>query len=503
MRKKINRRQFIKGTAATAAAASMSGYWISGVQTWADELKTKSPNEKINFASIGVGGKGDSDSAHVAYRGNLVAICDTDANIRAAKNKKLQKDYDKAATEFDDFRVMFDKMGKEIDAVTISIPDHNHAVATMMAIKAGKHVYTQKPMTHDVWEARQLRLAAKEHKVATQMGNQGTAGAKLREGAEMVRAGMLGDVTEVHIWTNRPVWPQSPDIKARPEPAPVPKWLNWDCWLGTAPDRPYTAEKAKVHNDKPYYHSFNWRGWWDFGTGALGDMGCHTANMPFMALNLGHPTSVQGESEPLNPETYPGWARAVYEFPARGDMKACRVNWYEGHKDGILVHPPMELAKKVLEHSSKKETGKKDNATGLPRSGSIIVGTKGIMYSPHDYGGYWELAPEEFGKAYKAPPQTIQRSMENQPDPADPTGKKKVDIDQANKDEWIVAIRGGPASVGNFDYAGMLTEFILLGNCGIKAQGKKLEFDGPNMKFTNAPEFDKLLKRTYRAPWTL
>jgi len=481
---KTNRRQFLQGAAASTAAAA--GYWVLGTQTWADIVQSKSPNEMLNFASIGIGGKGDSDSDHVANRGNLVAICDVDTKRLDAKNAKLKK----PAKTFTDFREMFDKMGKEIDAVTISTPDHMHAVATMAAIKLGKHVYTQKPMTHDVWEARQLREAAKAAKIASQMGNQGTAGAKLREGAEMIQAGMLGDVTEVHIWTNRPIWPQSPDITTRPPPAPVPDWLKWDLWLGTAPQRPYA---------KDAYHSFKWRGWWDFGTGALGDMGCHTANMPFMALKLGYPTSIQGESEKPNPETYPGWAHVTYEFPARGNMPPVKVNWYEGHKDKILVHPPMELAQKVLEHSDKKEKGKSDNATGLPRSGSIIVGSKGIMYSPHDYGGYWELAPKEFGDAYKAPTPTLPRSRDGEKDEKG----HKIDIDQANKDEWIAAIKGGPASVGNFDYAGMLTEFILLGNVGILAQGKKLEWDGPAMKFKNAPEMEKHLKRTYREPWSL
>jgi len=479
---KTNRRQFLQGAAASAAA----GYWVLGTQTWADVVQSKSPNEKVNFASIGIGGKGDSDSEHVANRGNLVAICDIDTSRLESKNKKHT-----GAKAFTDFREMFDKMGKEIDAVTVSIPDHTHAVATMQAIKMGKHVYTQKPMTHDVWEARQLREAAKAAKIASQMGNQGTASSKLREGVELVQAGGIGDVTEVHIWTNRPVWPQSPVIKELPPEAPVPKNIMWDLWLGTAPKRPY-ADK--------YYAHFNWRGWWDFGTGALGDMGCHTANMPFMALKLGHPSSIRGESEELNKWTYPAWAHAEFEFPERQGMKACKVNWYEGHKDGTLVHPPMELAKKVLEmsaasrgpkedHGEKGEKGKKDNATGLPRSGSIMVGTKGIIYSPHDYGGYWELLPKELAKETKAPEPTLPRNKEGG--------------DQGQKDEWIAAIKGGPAAMSNFDYAGMLTEFILLGNIGILAQVKKLEWDGPAMKFPNAPEFEKNLRRNYRAPWTL
>jgi hypothetical protein len=189
----------------------------------------------------------------------------------------------------------------------------------------------------------------------------------------------------------------------------------------------------------------------------------------------------------VNPETYPGWAHVAYEFPARGDMKACKVHWYEGKKDGVLVHPPKELAAKVLEMSGAK--GKAGKEPALNNSGSIIVGTKGILYSPHDYGGAWQLLPKEQFENYKAPTPTL---------PRNPTGD-----DQGNKDEWIAAIKGGPESVGNFGYAGLLTEFILLGNVGIQGAGKKLEWDGPNMKIPNAPEMEKHLKRNYRAPWSL
>ena len=206
MSTRTNRRDFLKGSAAAGV-----GFWVAGRQTWADELKSNSPNEKLNVACIGVNGKGDSDSDQAAKHAKLVAICDVDEGHLESKAKKHGD-----AKKFTDFRKMLDEMGKDIDCVTVSTPDHTHAVATMMAIKTGKHVYTQKPLTHDVWEARQLREAAKEHKVATQMGNQGTAGNKLREGVEAIQAGVLGQVKEVHIWTNRPIWPQSPSLKTRP-----------------------------------------------------------------------------------------------------------------------------------------------------------------------------------------------------------------------------------------------------------------------------------------------
>src|SRR4051812_14302788 len=253
MSQKMSRRTFLKSTA--AAGVGMYGFWVAGRPTWADELATKSPNERVAVACVGVGGKGDGDSTQAGQFADVVAICDVDEHRLAKKAAEFPK-----ARAFTDFRRLFDAVGKEVDAVTVSTPDHTHAVATMTAIKLGKAVYTQKPMAHDVWEARQLRLAAAGHKVVTQMGNQGTSTDRLREGVEAVWAGAIGPVREVHVWTDRPTknWPQSPDIRSRPPEAPVPDNLHWDEWLGTAPKRPYAAK---------YYHPRNWRGWWDFGCG--------------------------------------------------------------------------------------------------------------------------------------------------------------------------------------------------------------------------------------------
>ncbi len=473
-----SRRDFIKG-----AAAAGVGFWVLGRTTWAEEVtKATSPNEKVNVASIGVGGKGDSDSDHAGKYGNLVAICDVDEGSLNKKAEKFPK-----AKKFTDYRKMLDAMGKEIEAVTVSTPDHQHFHATQLFIGAGKHCYTQKPMTHDVWEARQLRELANKHKVATQMGNQGTAGDGFRKGVEVIRSGALGDIKEVHVWTNRPIWPQAPKVTARPSKEdPVPSTLHWDEWLGTAPTRPYV---------KGVYHAFNWRGWWDFGTGALGDMGCHTANLPFMALKLEYPTSFRGESEDLNPETYPGWARVNYEFPARGSMPPVKVVWYEGRKDGKLVHPPEDLQekvlpeyKKILAERAEKEKKKFDpeKSIALNNSGSLVVGTKGILYSPHDYGEEWVLLPVEQYKGHKDPEKTLARN-----------GKG----DDGQKIEWLAACKGGPAAFSNFNYAGLLTEFILLGNVAIKHAGQKLEWDGPGMKVTNVAAANKLLRREYRKGW--
>jgi len=483
MKRKSTRRDFLKFSAAASA-----GFWIAGRSTWAEDLGNPSPNERINLACIGIGGKGDSDSDNAAKHANLIAICDIDDQRLNKKGLKYPK-----AQKFNDFRKMFDALGKQIDAVTVSTPDHTHAVATMMAIKLGKGVYTQKPMTHDVWEARQLRLAASEARVATQMGNQGTATDKLREGVEVIQAGMIGAVREVHVWTDRPThwWPQSPDIKARAPEAPVPDYVHWDEWLGTAPARPYV---------KKYYHPHNWRGWWDFGCGALGDMGCHTANMPFMALKLGHPATIQAESEELNPETYPAWARIAYEFPARVELPPVKVFWYEGHKDGNVVQPPVELTEKVVAEYNKVLARRKDprvdggKKVGLSIGGSITVGEKGILYSPCDDGREWELLPADDFADYKPPTQTLARN---------PLGGGEKTMDEGQKLEWLAAIKGGPAPLSHFDYSGMLTEFILLGNVAVRAGGTKLEWDGPNLKFPNAPEAEHWLKRQYREPWSL
>jgi predicted dehydrogenase len=496
---RTTRRALLKTTALAA-----TGFWLSP-RSWAADVTGSSPNERVAFASIGVGGKGNGDSQHVAKHGDLVAICDVDENTLEAKAKAFPK-----AKKFTDFRKMLDEMYKSIDAVTISTPDHNHACATMMAIKLGKHVYTQKPLAHDVWEARQLRLAAAEHKVATQMGNQGTSGGKFREAVELIQAGYLGAVREVHVWTDRPTryWKQSPDIRQRPPEAPVPAYLHWDEWLGTAPTRPYA---------KGVYHSFQWRGWWDFGSGALGDMGCHIANMPFMALKLRHPTAITAESEEVNSETYPGWARVTFEFGQREEMPPVKFTWYEGSKDGKLVLPPRDLLDKVIAGggatvgggggagaSGRRPTSAPNATTAragggqqLAKGGSIVVGDKGILYSGHDYGGVWKLLPAKTFADYKAPPRTLPRN----PFFEQGANGEQRNLDEGHKVEWIAAIKGGRPALSNFDYAGLLAEFILLGNVAIRAGGQRLEFDGPGLTFTNAPQANAWLKRGYRPGW--
>jgi hypothetical protein len=464
MRRQNTRRDFLKQS--TLAGV---GFWtLAGVTT---AQNPRSPLERLNIACIGVGGKGSSDADQAGGVGNIVALCDVDEDFLNAKAQKFPQ-----AKKYHDFRLMLDEMGKEIDAVVVSTPDHTHAPASVLAMRMKKHVYCQKPLTHSVYEARLMRELAQKMGVCTQMGNQGTAGTSLRRAAEIIQQGGLGKVSEIYVWTNRPVWPQSPRITARPQGEdPVPKYLHWDLWLGPAPFRPYHHGPNK--GKRGTYHDFNWRGWWDFGTGALGDMACHTANLPFLACKLGYPTSVMAECEPVNPETYPAWARVTFHFPARGDMPACKLVWHEGRKDGVLVHPPQEVLAKVLKEGEK-----------LSASGSIIVGDQAITYSPDDYGGTIRFYPDE-AKNFAAK-ETLPRNGGG---------------DGGMKREWADAIKAGKPAIAlsNFDYAGLLTETILLGNVAMRFQGTRLEWDGPGMKFTNHTEANKFLHREYRKGWTL
>jgi predicted dehydrogenase len=456
MSRRTNRRTFLKQTALAGA-----GFWAAAGLT---PRESRAANEQLQFACVGVGGKGSSDTDHAGNFGKVIALCDIDDTRLNEKAKKFAD-----AQKFHDFREMLEKLHKQIDAVVVSTPDHTHAPASLMAMKMGKHVYCQKPLTHSVHEARVMRETAAKMKVCTQMGNQGTAENGLRRACEVVQDGAIGPVREVHVWTNRPVWPQSPTITARPtESQPCPPHVYWDLFLGPAPERPY----------HPAYHPFKWRGWWDFGTGALGDMACHTANMAFMALKLGYPKTIAAENEPLNPETYPAWARVVFEFPARGGMPPVKLTWYEGRKDGKLVLPPEDLLAKVLKPGEK-----------LSPSGSMLVGDKGILFSPNDYGAQYRLLSEADFAGYKGPAETLPRN-----------GKG----DNGMKAEWVQAIKANKPSLAlsNFDYAALLTETILLGNVAMRA-GKKLEWDGPNMKFTNAAEAEKFLKREYRKGWSV
>ena len=457
-----NRREFLKQTTAIGIGA-----WVANQgRSLAQE---KSPNERPNVASIGVGGKGSSDCDHAGELGNMVGLCDIDDNFLNNKAGKFPK-----AEKFNDFRKMLEKLEKSIDAVTVSTPDHTHAAAAVMAMKMGKHVYCQKPLTWSVHEARVMRQTAAQYKVATQMGNQGTSLHGLRTAVEVIQSGAIGPVKEIHVWTNRPVWPQAPEVTSRLPATEVPPHVHWDLWLGPAPERPYVGTKHK--NGHPPYHDFNWRGYWDFGTGALGDMACHTANMAFMACKLRLPTRVYAEHGELNPETFPAWAKITYEFPAQDPLGPVTLVWYEGKKDGQKVLPSEEFL-----HGNK-----------FSDSGSLIVGEKGILFSANDYGASFKLLPEESFKGYKNPEPSL---------PRNPIAEKNHDL--AQKEEWLTAAKNGTQPMANFEYASYLTESMLLGNVAIRSEKKAIEYDGENMRIPNAPEAERYLKREYRAGWTL
>ncbi|MHC4181246.1 MAG: Gfo/Idh/MocA family protein [Planctomycetota bacterium] len=443
---KTTRRRFLQTAAATGA-----GYWVAGgVQA----QQSNSPNERIQFACVAVAGKGDSDSNAAADHGDIVAICDVD-EIRlnnAARRKRRGEQRFIKAKRYTDFRKMLEEMEKSIDAVTVSTPDHTHAPASLMAMRMGKHCFCQKPMTHAIYEARLMGQVAREKKVATQMGNQFTALSAARKAAAQVKAGVVGTPKELHVWTNRPVWAQG---GPRPKPAPVPAHLKWDLWLGPAPERPYG----------PGYHDFAWRGWWDFGTGALGDMACHTVNMPNMALDLRNPTSVQADTTGHNKDSYPSKSTITFEFPANDWRPALKMVWYDG---GRL--PSRDLL------GGKKPT----------ISGSLIVGDKASMYAKGDYA---ERGIEFIGDVSVPEVEFVESP--------------------GHVEEWIRAIRGGEPAMSNFpDFAGPLTETILLGNLAVWAAneeglGPKVGWDAKSMKSTGGKELETIVKPVYRKGYTL
>lgn len=433
------------------------------------------PAQSLTAACIGVGGKGSSDTSHIAEHGvKIVALCDVDRKTLDMKGREF-----KDAQKFQDFREMLDKLGDQVDIVTVSTPDHTHAVAAIKAMKMKKHVYCQKPLTWSIREARMMQEISKEMGVVTQMGNQGTSENGLREAVEVVRSGAIGQVKEVHVWTNRPIWPQGTGRPAGMDP--VPPELNWDCWIGPAPMRPFKGGRT--------YHDFNWRGWIDFGTGALGDMACHTTNMPVMALELWDPIAVTAvkNSGIVEGETFPANSMLKFEFPERNGLAACDFYWYDG---GNL--PREELLNQLPESFKKRIAAQKSG--GEKTSAALLVGTKGMLLSPDDYGARYFLLPESEFTAYKKPEQSLPRIP------------FQGGTDERQKWEFVHAIKGThkAGTMSNFGYAGHLTETILVGNLALRAgEGKRLEWDAKNLQCTNAPEINKFVQREYREGWSL
>ncbi len=448
--KRLSRRDFLSGAAAAAGAFTIVPRHVLGGSGQTP------PSEKLNIAGIGVGGQGGSDLENVSSE-NIVALCDVDDRRAAGTFARSPK-----ARRYKDFRQMLEKEAKSIDAVVVATPDHVHAIASITAIKMGKHVYCEKPLTRTVYEARMVAKAAREAKVATQMGNQGMAFEGNRLINEWIWDGAIGAVREVHAWSDRPThsgkkplyWAQGID-RPRDTP-PVPAGLDWDLWLGPAPYRPY----------HPAYVPFAWRGWWDFGSGGLGDMGIHNLAPVFSALKLGAPTSVHASSTPVYEETLPLACTVHYEFPAREGMPPVTLHWYDG---GII--PP-----RAEELEEDQELSRED--------GVIFVGDKGTMVV-EGWGGHSpRLIPEARMKEYKQPPKTLPRSI----------GHHK---------EWIEGCKRGTPTRSHFDFAGPLTEALLLGTVSVRLDGKKLNWDSRNMKVTNVPEANEYLHYEYRPGWTL
>lgn len=431
-----SRRDFLKGTAA-------AGFFVAaGV---APRARAQLANGEIGFACVGVGGKGSSDSEAANRAGNVIAACDVDSKRLGDESKRFPN-----AKKYADFRKMLDENEKQIDAVTVSTPDHTHAPAAAMAMRMGKHCFCQKPLTRAISEARKLGELAAAKGLVTQMGNQGTAGNGLREAAALLKKNVLGTPKEVHVWTNRPIWAQG---GPRPKPATPPDVLDWDLWLGSAPERPYGSG----------YHPFSWRGWWDFGTGALGDMACHTVNMPFMGLDLYNPTAVEATSSPNNKDSFPKHSQIKFDFPATDWRPAINFTWYDGGQK-----PSADILK--------------GSGQPMKNSGCVIVGEKAKMYSPDDYGGRYFIYPE--------------------------VDKPAVDFPRSpgHFREFTNAITdsSAPAPMSNFpNYASRLTETILLGNLSVWA-GQRVEWDAKNLKVTNitsgklAEELELLIRPKYR-----
>jgi hypothetical protein len=455
----LSRRQFITRTSLTAGGLAFGFPAI---------VRGRDLNSQISIGCIGVGGKGSSDVDEAAgCGGKIVALCDVDARNLGKKAEKYPE-----AKKFADYRKMLDQIGSSIDAVTISGPDHMHGLAAMTAMGLGKHIYCQKPLTQTVFEARELRRVAAEKKLATQMGNQGSAGNGLRRAVEVIQSGVIGNAHELHVWSNRPIWPQG--INRPSGSNPVPDYLDWNLWLGVAAERPYL---------EGVYHDFKWRGWSDFGTGALGDMACHTVNMPFRALKLGYPSVVECEmASRMYGETYPLTSRIRFEFPERDGLPPLKFWWYDGNPGAEFkpLRPYPNLVKDVVAYSG-----------AMPESGCLIIGDKGSVFSPDDYGSQFliQLTGEKaFSKAddheaVKAVPVTIPRSP-------------------GHNQEWFDMMKNGTPAYSNFEISAYLTEIILLGCIAQRVgEGVRMEWDGPGMKSPNCPEAAKFVKRDNRTGW--
>ena len=438
----VSRRRFIAGMSASAASLMVVPRHVLG-------RGMQAPSDTLNIAGIGVGGRGRADVQGCRHE-NIAALCDVDPGFAAQTFRQFPE-----ARTYTDYRVMLDRE-TDLDAVIIATPDHTHAVIAMEAMRRGKHVFCEKPLTRTVAEARALGKMAREQNVVTQMGNQGHAGEGTRQLREWIEAGAIGTVREVQYWTNRPVWPQAID---RPTEAHhMPPGLDWDLFLGPARERPY----------HPAYHPFRWRGWWDYGTGALGDIACHSMDAAFWALELDQPTRIEAETTALFAETAPAVSRITYEFPAKGSRGPIRFVW----RDGNLALPrPAALA----------------DGERLPggSSGQLFVGDEGV------------LAADMYAREPQVFPTARHRDLMASPPPQ--TYPRSPGVYR----EWTEACKGRGATGSSFsDHSGPLTEVCLLGNLAVRT-GKPIEWDAAAMRATNVPEANAFLDEPYRAGWKL
>jgi predicted dehydrogenase len=510
-KEEVSRRSFIRNAAVTGAAVSIVPRHVLG-------RGFTPPSDQLNIACVGVGGMGRSNLINLASQ-NIVALCDVDwaytdknlsrldtdvANLQAHidhpdatpangkpapvastdKTKErlanilhLKNDLIPKAKRYSDYRKMLDQQ-KDIDAVVVATPDHMHAPIALASMDLGKHVYVQKPLCWSVDEARKLAKRAKETKLTTQMGNQGHSLDDARMAVEWIWSGAIGEVREIHVWTDRPVgfWPQGvPRPKVGVEPLdtlkwdqdgvnarlanamagnyPIPETLSWDLFLGVGPTVQY----------HPIYHPFNWRGWTDWGVGAIGDMGAHLLDVSMWSLNLGLPTSIETVSTPFNGASYPTATLTFYEFPARGNMPPVKLTWYDG---GLMPRKPEELGEEQL----------------IKEGGAILVGSKGKLMH-NTYGAHPRLLPQSLQDSAGKPPQKLARIP-----------------DEQHEMNWVDAIKNKTEACSPFEYAAKLTEVMLLGVVSLRA-GKKILYDSANMSVTNVPEANQYLSRQYRTGW--
>jgi predicted dehydrogenase len=452
---KTNRRAFAKAATAISAFTIVPRHVLGGPDHTA-------PSDKLNVAGIGVGGQGGGDIRNATQCGhNVVALCDVDDN-RARGSFQRYPD----ARRYKDYRELFEKE-TDLDAVVVATPDHTHAPIGMEAIRRKIHLYLEKPLAHSIYETRQLTEAAQKAGIVTQMGNQGRAATSMRLLKEWLADGAVGEIQKIELWAPSPMWPQG--VHRPTDTPPVPATLDWNLWLGPAPERPY----------HPAYCPSAWRGWWDFGTGGLGDMGCHVFDPIFYALDISHVESVYANhsnfiqkmwnvEDVLSPDTYPRASIVRYKLKSEQSGKTYKVNWYDG---GLMPERPEEL-----------EEGFK---MGSDWGGGLVIGDKAtIMFGSHGAGGV-RIIPTAKMKAYKRPPQTEPRSVGH------------------FQEFFDACVKGDASATGSkFSYGGPMTESVLLGNIAIRT-GKKLLWDPQKMEITNVPEANAFLKPTYREGWTL